>query len=185
MTGANSVAQATLCSQSVGGGGQSLSTVPVPDVASSCPSILQKIISQNLQGRPALLAFIPMPSCRIELPKGSCYTASPSGLTLASKPTLPMALEDLHTLHGSCAWVQRWRRCICWIGTTSTLCASWSAQTLKSATGKCAAPSPPPPSRPRPRPRPVQAAAPGRPRPWLHVTSSAGMRTPTTSPSSP
>jgi hypothetical protein len=49
MTGASPKAQAGACETS-SSGGQSLSTVPVPDVASSCPSILHKVISHNLNG---------------------------------------------------------------------------------------------------------------------------------------
>ncbi len=50
MTGADPSAQTAVCAQQVGGGGQSLSTVPIPNMAATCPSILHEVIKSNLDG---------------------------------------------------------------------------------------------------------------------------------------
>jgi hypothetical protein len=50
MTGADPGAQTSVSAQQVGGGGQSLSTVPVPNMAATCPSILEEVTKANLDG---------------------------------------------------------------------------------------------------------------------------------------
>ncbi|EIE24996.1 hypothetical protein COCSUDRAFT_46553 [Coccomyxa subellipsoidea C-169] len=48
MTGADPAAQSAVSARQIGGGGQSLSTVPVPNMAATCPSILEEVIKSNL-----------------------------------------------------------------------------------------------------------------------------------------
>ncbi len=63
MTGADPAAQSAVSARQIGGGGQSLSTVPVPNMAATCPSILEEVIKSNLDGAPALLSFFKLGQC--------------------------------------------------------------------------------------------------------------------------
>ncbi|BDA41234.1 probable ubiquitin carboxyl-terminal hydrolase FAF-X [Coccomyxa sp. Obi] len=48
MAGANPGAQTAVSARQVGGGGQSVSTVPIPNMAATCPSILEEVTKCNL-----------------------------------------------------------------------------------------------------------------------------------------
>lgn len=59
MTGANPGAQTAVSARQVGGGGQSVSTVPIPNMAATCPSILEEVTKFNLDGEPCAKALCP------------------------------------------------------------------------------------------------------------------------------
>ena len=59
MTGANPGAQTAVSARQVGGGGQSVSTVPIPNMAATCPSVLDEVTKFNLDGAPRARTPVP------------------------------------------------------------------------------------------------------------------------------